>query len=80
MRISRFSIRLGDNAFFRIEFPNAVVQNRIFFGYFVTGAFASHHVQKLRAVQLFDVVQRGNQDIQIVTVDRANIIKSEFFE
>ena len=37
-------------------------------------------MQKLRALQLADITQRIDQRVDIVAINRANVIKPEFFK
>ncbi|CAG9212845.1 hypothetical protein PSP6_310082 [Paraburkholderia tropica] len=68
------------DAFGRVELAGTVVQDRVGFGELVALAFLRHHVQELRAAQFLDVLQRGDQRVEVVTVDRADVVEAEFFE
>ena len=57
-----------------------MIQHGVGLGELVALAFARHHMQKLRAAQLLDVVQRWQQRIEIVAVDGADVVKTEFLE
>ncbi len=68
----------------RIEGARAVVRNRIVLGQLVALAFFGHHVQELRPTvglqQVADVLQRGDQRVQVVTVDGADVVEAELLE
>ena len=67
-------------AFRRFETGHTVIQNRVFFSQFVALAFTCHHMQKFGTGQFFQILQRWNQDIQIVPINRAVIMKAEFLK
>ena len=57
-----------------------MVQRRVRFGELVALALARHHMQELRPFQIADVLQGRDQRIQIVPVNRADVVEAEFFE
>ncbi len=68
------------DAFSRIELARAVIQHRIGLRQLVALALLGHHVQELRALQVLQVLQGWNQRFQVVAVDRADIVETEFFK
>ena len=64
----------------RVKLARAMVGHRIGLGLVVALAFFGHHVQKLRAGQVADVLQRGDQRIEIVAVDGANVVKAKLLK
>ena len=70
----------ADDAVVRLEFRHPVIQHRVCFRQLVTLAFARDHVQELRSLQLADVFQRRNQRVEIVAVDRPDVVEAEFLE
>ena len=74
--------RLGrlDDANRRIELGGAVVGHRIGLGQFVAVAFFGDDMQELRAFQAFDVLQRRNQRIQIMAINRADVVEAELLK
>ena len=72
--------RFGDNALSAIELAHAVIQQTILFGQRVALALLRDDVQELRAAQFADIAQRIQQHIQIVAVDRADVVEAEFLE
>ncbi len=63
-----------------IELARAVVQHRVGLGQLVALALARDHVQELRPRQLLQVLQRRDQRIKVVAVDRADVVEAEFLE
>ena len=61
----------------RVELAGAVVGHRVGFGQLVTLAFFGHHMQKLRALEMADVLERGDQGLEVVAVDRADVVEAE---
>ena len=68
------------DAFRRIELARAVVQDRLRLGQLVALALLGDHVQELRTLQLLDILQGRDQRIEVVAVDGADIVKTEFLE
>ena len=64
----------------RIEFSRTVVGNRVFLSVRIAVAFFSNHMQKLHAVELFQIVQRRNQRVQIMPVNRADVVQAKCFK
>ena len=68
----------------RVELARSMVGHRIRFGQLVTLAFFGHHMQELRARtvihQLADVFHRRNERLQVVSVNRANVVEAEVFK
>ena len=52
----------------------------VLFGGLVAFALAGHNVQQLRPFQLTNVAQGFDQGVDIVAVDRADVVEAEFFE
>ena len=63
-----------------VELAGAMVGHRVGFGLVVALAFFGDHMQKLRAVQVLDVLQRRNERLQVVPVDRADVVEAELLE
>ena len=63
-----------------VKFARTVVGHRVSFGELITLALFGHHMQKLRSGQLLDVFQRGDQGIEIMAVDRADVVEAEFLK
>ncbi len=78
--VGRLGRGLGLDAGRGIELGHAVVEDRIVLGELVALALARDHVQELRAVQRTDVGQRGHQHVEIVAVDRADVVEAELLE
>jgi hypothetical protein len=57
-----------------------VVGHRVGLGQLVALALLGDHVQELRALAGADVLQRGDQRIQVVPVDRADVVEAELLE
>ncbi len=64
----------------RVKLARAMVGDRVCLGQFVALPFFGDHVQELRTFEMFDVFQRGNQRIEVVAIDRADIVEAKFFE
>jgi hypothetical protein len=63
-----------------IELADAVVQDRVGFGQLVALALLGDDVEELRALQLAQVLQRRDQGVEVVAVDRADVVEAEFLE
>jgi len=63
-----------------LKLARAVVQHRIGLGELVALSLFRHDVQELRAAQFLDVLQRWDQRIEIVAVNRADVVEAEFLE
>ena len=63
-----------------IEFTRPVVGDGVGLCLRIALAFAGDHVQKLRPFEVAHVLQRGDQRLHIVSIDRANVIEAEFFK
>ena len=70
----------ADDAGVGLKLGNAVVEHRIGLGQLVALALPGHHVQELRPLQFPDVLQRRDERVQVVAVDRADIVEPEFLE
>ena len=57
-----------------------MIKNRICLSQLVTLTFLGDDVQELRAVEILQVLQCGDQRFEIMTIDRADVIEAEFFE
>ena len=71
---------LRNDANRRIELRHAVIQNRILFGARVAIAFARDDVKKLRTAEVADVGERVDERIDIMSVDRTDVVEAEFLE
>ena len=69
-----------DSACGGIEGTRAVPLDGIGFSRRIALALGGHHMQKLRAGQLADVLQSADQTAQIVTVYGAQIVEAHLFE
>ena len=63
-----------------VKLAGTVVGHRISLRQFVTLPFFGHHMQKLGALQMFDVFQRGNQGVQIMPINRADVIEAKLLK
>ena len=72
--------RWGHQAHLRIEFARAVVSNGVNFGQLIALAFAGDHMQKLRPIQMLDVFKGRNEGIEVVAVNRADVVETKFFK
>ncbi len=57
-----------------------MVQDRVCFGQLVALALAGNDMEELRALQPAQVLQRWNQGVEVVAVDRADVVETELFE
>ena len=64
----------------RVELAGAVVVDRIGLGELVTVALLGDDVEELRALELAQVLQGRDQGIQVVAVDRADVVEAELLE
>ncbi len=64
----------------RIEFRDAVIEDRIVLRTGVAVALPGDHVQQLGPLQRLDVAERARQRVDIVAVDRADVVEAEFLE
>ena len=63
-----------------IEFARPMVGDGISLCLRITLAFAGDHMQKLRPFEVAHVLQRGDQRLHIVPIDRADVVEAEFFK
>ncbi len=80
-----FGRRAGlDQADRGVELARAVVSHGVGLSKLVALAFFRDHMQELRAralvEQLDDVFQRGDERVQVVAIDRADVIETKFLE
>ncbi len=80
LRISRLAPARLLDPFRGIELARTVVEHRVGLRELVPLPLLGDHVQELRAFQRLDVLQRRNQRVEIVAVDRADVVESEFLE
>ena len=64
----------------RVKLAGAMVGHRVGLGQFIALSFFSDHMQKLRALEVLDIFQRGDQRFQIVPVNRTNVVKTKFLK
>ena len=69
-----------DQPHLRIKLAGPVVGHRVGLGQLVALALLGHHVQELRAVKLLEVLQRRHQRIEVVAVDRPDVVEAELLE
>ena len=67
-------------AHFGVELARPVVGDGVGFSQLIALAFAGHHMQKLGSLQMLDVLQRGDQRVEVMAVNRADVVKPEFFK
>ena len=60
-----------------IELRYAVIKNRIVFSAFVAAAFPGQHMQKLRPLTILHFVQRIDEQIYVVAINRPDVVKSQ---
>ena len=63
-----------------VELARAVVGHRIGLGQLVALALFGYHVQELRSLEVLDVFQRRNEGVQVVPVNRADVVEAELFK
>ena len=64
----------------RLEFRDAVVTHRVGFGQLVALPFFGDDVQELRPRKLLQVLQGGDQRVEVMAVNRADVVETEFLE
>ncbi len=64
----------------RVEFARAVVGDGVCLGRRIAMPFARYHMQELRPFEVADIFQCGDQHIQIVPVNRADVVEAELFK
>ena len=64
----------------RVELRDAVVEDRSILGARVAVALLRDHVQELRAFQRLHVRERVRQHVDVVPVDRPDVVEAEFLE
>ena len=77
-RAARFL--LEDHAALRIEWTGPVPLDRIRFGWRVALALARDHVEKLRALEIAQILERGDQCVDVVTVDGTDVVEAHLLE
>jgi hypothetical protein len=60
--------------------PGPVVGDRVGLGQLVAVALLGDHVQELRTRFVAQVLQRRDQRIEVVAVDRADVVEAELLE
>ena len=80
LRVGRLAAARLLDALGGIELARSVIEHRIGLGELVALTFLGVHVQELRALQLLDVLQRRDERVEIVAVDRADVVEPEFLE
>ena len=63
-----------------VELGDAVVEDRVGFGELVALALAGDHVQELGALEGAQVLQGGDQGLEVVAVDGADVVEAELLE
>ena len=71
---------LEDFAAGRIERTRAMPLDRVRFGRCIALALACDDVQKLRPPKLFDILESGDQRLDVVTVHRPDVVEAHLFE
>ncbi len=64
----------------RVEFRHAVVEDRVFLGARVAVSLARDDVQELRALELAQVGERLRQQLDVVAVDRTDVVEAQLLE
>ena len=64
----------------RVELARAVVVDRVGLGQLVAVALLGDDVQELRALHVAQVLQRRDQRVEVVAVDRADVVEAELLE
>ena len=75
-----FARRLRRVADGRVELRDAVIEDRILLGARVPVALFRDHVEELRALELLDVRQRAGERVDVVAVDRPDVVEPELLE
>ena len=79
-RLDRAGRRTRADTHRGIELAGPVIQHRIGLGQLVSLALARDHVQELRALERLQVLQGGDQRVEVMAVDRANVVEAELLE
>ena len=69
-----------DQAHRRVELARPVVGHGVGLGQLVALALLGDHVQELRALEVANVLQRGDQRVEVVAVDGADVVEAELLE
>ena len=64
----------------RVKLAWSVIGHRIGLRQLVALPLLRHHMQELWPFKVFDVFERRNQGVKVMTIDRTNVIETEFFE
>ena len=57
-----------------------MIRNRIRLGTFVARALSRHDMQKLGAAQFPQILERGDERLQIMAIDRPHVIEAKLFK
>jgi len=69
-----------DQADLRVELAGAVIGDRVGLGQLVAVALLGDDVQELRAGLVAQVLERGDQRVEVMAVDRADVVEAELLE
>ena len=69
-----------EHAHGRVELARCVVAHRVGLGALVALTLFRDHMQKLAALQMLDVLQRGDQRVKVVPVNRADVVKAKLLK
>ena len=61
----------------RVKLARAVVGHRVGLGQLVALAFFGDHVQELRAFEVLDIFQRGDEGFKVMAVNRADVVEAK---
>ena len=75
-----FRCGLGRQALGRIKRPHGVVADLVAFSRLVALALGGHDVQQLRALGVLQALERGQQQGQVVTIDRAGVMETHLLK
>ena len=76
----RTGLGLGQMVLARVEGADAVVGDRILFRRQIALALLGDHVQEARPIGIAEIAQGGDQGVEIVAVDRADVVEPQFLE
>ncbi|MNV03735.1 hypothetical protein D3C71_940150 [compost metagenome] len=71
---------LGRQALARVERTDGVVADLVVLGRLVAFALGGHDVQQLRALGVFQALEGGQQQRQVMAVDRAGVVEAHLLE
>jgi hypothetical protein len=80
LRVTRLAGRRLLDPDARIELARTVIEDRIGFRQLVSLALGRDYVKKLRPIEQLDVLERRNQRLEVVPIDRTDVVEAELLE